>query len=70
MPTVAAVATDDPLGLATDAVERLVLIGATPGIEDPDERAARRDADDRRSPVQRGYDWSDLLESASAPDTE
>ena len=28
------------------------------------------DADDRRSPVQRGYDWSDMLESASAPDTE
>jgi hypothetical protein len=28
------------------------------------------DADDRRSPVQRGYDWSELLESASAPDTE
>jgi 2-succinyl-6-hydroxy-2,4-cyclohexadiene-1-carboxylate synthase len=30
-----------------DAVERLVLIGATAGINDPDERAARRDADDR-----------------------
>jgi 2-succinyl-6-hydroxy-2,4-cyclohexadiene-1-carboxylate synthase len=30
-----------------DTVERLVLIGATAGIEDPDERAARRDADGR-----------------------
>ena len=30
-----------------DAVERLVLIGATAGIDDPDERAARREADDR-----------------------
>jgi 2-succinyl-6-hydroxy-2,4-cyclohexadiene-1-carboxylate synthase len=30
-----------------DAVERLVLIGATAGIDDPDERAARRDADER-----------------------
>ena len=29
-----------------DAVERLVLIGATPGIEDPDERAQRRAADE------------------------
>lgn len=28
-------------------VERLALIGATPGIVDDDERAARRDADDR-----------------------
>lgn len=37
------------LRLALDhpaAVARLVLIGATPGIEDPDERAARRAADD------------------------
>ena len=30
-----------------DAVERLVLIGATAGIDDPDERAARRAADER-----------------------
>ncbi len=30
-----------------DTVERLVLIGATAGLEDPDERAARRHADDR-----------------------
>lgn len=29
------------------AVERLVLIGATAGIDDPAERAARRDADER-----------------------
>ena len=29
------------------AVERLVLIGATAGIDDPDERAARRAADER-----------------------
>lgn len=29
------------------AVERLVLIGATAGIDDPDERTARRDADGR-----------------------
>jgi 2-succinyl-6-hydroxy-2,4-cyclohexadiene-1-carboxylate synthase len=29
----------------SDAVRRLVLIGATAGIEDPDERRARRDAD-------------------------
>lgn len=29
-----------------DLVERLVLIGATPGIEDPDERADRRARDD------------------------
>lgn len=29
------------------AVERLVLIGATPGIEDPTERAERRAADER-----------------------
>lgn len=29
-----------------DLVERLVLLGATAGIEDPDERAARRRADD------------------------
>jgi 2-succinyl-6-hydroxy-2,4-cyclohexadiene-1-carboxylate synthase len=30
-----------------DVVERLVLIGATAGIDDPDERAARRAADER-----------------------
>ena len=30
-----------------DAVQRLVLIGATAGIDDPDERAARRRADGR-----------------------
>jgi 2-succinyl-6-hydroxy-2,4-cyclohexadiene-1-carboxylate synthase len=30
-----------------DVVERLVLIGATAGIDDPDERAARRVADER-----------------------
>jgi 2-succinyl-6-hydroxy-2,4-cyclohexadiene-1-carboxylate synthase len=30
-----------------DEVERLVLIGATAGIDDPDERLARRDADER-----------------------
>ncbi len=30
-----------------DAVRRLVLIGATAGIEDADERRARRDADER-----------------------
>jgi 2-succinyl-6-hydroxy-2,4-cyclohexadiene-1-carboxylate synthase len=29
-----------------DLVERLVLIGATAGIDDPDERAARREADE------------------------
>jgi 2-succinyl-6-hydroxy-2,4-cyclohexadiene-1-carboxylate synthase len=29
-----------------DRVRALVLIGATPGIDDPDERAARRDADE------------------------
>jgi 2-succinyl-6-hydroxy-2,4-cyclohexadiene-1-carboxylate synthase len=29
-----------------DVVDRLVLIGGTPGIEDPAERRARRDADD------------------------
>lgn len=29
-----------------EAVDRLVLIGATPGVEDDDERAARRRADD------------------------
>ncbi len=28
-----------------DAIERLVLIGATAGIDDPDERVARREAD-------------------------
>ena len=34
--------------LATpDVVQRLVLIGATAGIDDPDERRARREADDR-----------------------
>ena len=32
---------------APDAVRRLVLIGATAGIEDPDERRARRNADER-----------------------
>lgn len=30
-----------------DVVQRLVLIGATAGIDDPDERAARRAADER-----------------------
>lgn len=30
-----------------DAVQRLVLIGATAGIDDPDERSARRQADER-----------------------
>jgi len=30
-----------------EAVQRLVLIGATAGIDDPDERSARRDADGR-----------------------
>jgi 2-succinyl-6-hydroxy-2,4-cyclohexadiene-1-carboxylate synthase len=30
-----------------DAVHRLVLIGATAGIDDPDERRARREADER-----------------------
>lgn len=30
-----------------DLVERLVLVGATPGIEDEDERRARREADER-----------------------
>ena len=30
-----------------DAVRRLVLIGATAGIDDPDERRERREADDR-----------------------
>jgi 2-succinyl-6-hydroxy-2,4-cyclohexadiene-1-carboxylate synthase len=30
---------------APEAVRALVLIGGTPGIEDPDERAARREAD-------------------------
>jgi 2-succinyl-6-hydroxy-2,4-cyclohexadiene-1-carboxylate synthase len=30
-----------------DVVDRLVLIGATAGIDDPDERAARRAADER-----------------------
>lgn len=30
-----------------DEVEALVLVGATAGIADPDERAARRDADER-----------------------
>ena len=30
-----------------DAVEQLILIGATAGLDDPDERAARRAADDR-----------------------
>jgi 2-succinyl-6-hydroxy-2,4-cyclohexadiene-1-carboxylate synthase len=30
-----------------EVVERLVLIGATAGIDDPDERAARRAADER-----------------------
>lgn len=33
--------------LRPEVVERLVLIGATPGIEDDDERAARRASDDR-----------------------
>lgn len=28
-----------------DAIDALVLVSATPGIDDPDERAARRDAD-------------------------
>jgi 2-succinyl-6-hydroxy-2,4-cyclohexadiene-1-carboxylate synthase len=32
---------------STDAVRRLVLIGATAGIEDPAERQSRRDADER-----------------------
>lgn len=32
-----------------DLVERLVLIGATPGIEDDDERAERRALDDERA---------------------
>src|SRR4051812_2781121 len=30
-----------------ESVERLVLVSASPGIADPDERAARRDADER-----------------------
>jgi 2-succinyl-6-hydroxy-2,4-cyclohexadiene-1-carboxylate synthase len=35
-------------GLAlADRIERLVLIGASPGIADADERAARREADER-----------------------
>ncbi len=33
--------------VAPECVERLILIGATAGIEDPDERRARREADDR-----------------------
>ena len=32
---------------APEAVQRLVLIGATAGIDDPDERQARREADER-----------------------
>jgi 2-succinyl-6-hydroxy-2,4-cyclohexadiene-1-carboxylate synthase len=32
---------------APDHIERLILIGATAGIDDPDERRARRGADDR-----------------------
>jgi 2-succinyl-6-hydroxy-2,4-cyclohexadiene-1-carboxylate synthase len=32
---------------APDTVERLVLIGATAGIDDPDERRTRREADER-----------------------
>jgi 2-succinyl-6-hydroxy-2,4-cyclohexadiene-1-carboxylate synthase len=34
---------------AGNRVERLVLIGATPGLADPAERAARREADERRA---------------------
>lgn len=34
-------------------VERLVLIGATPGIEDPDERAERRSADEAQAALVR-----------------
>ncbi|ADB51992.1 alpha/beta fold hydrolase [Conexibacter woesei] len=36
----------DGTGAAQERIERLVLIGASPGLEDPTERAARRAADD------------------------
>lgn len=43
-------------------VDRLVLIGATPGIEDPDERADRRAADESRAALVKAVGVSEFLD--------
>ena len=48
---------------APDRVTRLVLIGANPGIEDPQERSARRAADERQAERLESEPYEDWIES-------
>jgi 2-succinyl-6-hydroxy-2,4-cyclohexadiene-1-carboxylate synthase len=47
---------------APERVSRLVLVSSSPGIEDPEERAARREADDRLARELEDGPFEDFLE--------